>query len=157
MTTEKLTLKAITQRILFLVLLILNLIFAIQAQKSSDDYIKVVESILDKNDNLTQVFFISHKVGWIVGESHLYKTINSGISWKKMSFFIKRKEQVSKFQFINEKVGLAIVQRKASFDDETQNYKVLKTTNGGRTWKTLKSEKNPIISGVVFSHSLKSR
>jgi photosystem II stability/assembly factor-like uncharacterized protein len=112
--------------------------------------IKVVSETLSTRENLIQVCFFNKEVGWIFSETNIYKTENGGNTWSRIPFKIKEKEVVSTCQFINRKIGWIVVQRNADYSDDTQYFKVLKTTNGGKSWTSKRFEQNAVVSGMTF-------
>lgn len=120
------------------------------AQKPVLAKFKVTKSNLGSQENLNRIFFTGKSIGWVLGQHYLYKTQNNGLHWKKIPIKMTVKERPSKIFFTDANIGWIILQKKADLEDETNYFRVLKTTNGGMTWKNLYVGKNGIIRDIIF-------
>jgi photosystem II stability/assembly factor-like uncharacterized protein len=115
----------------------------------SDQYVVSKTSVIGK-ENLSQVFFLNESEGWVLGNKFLYKTLNKGKTWEKIQISNKSSEVPVRIWFLDSKNGWLILQKTANVDDERNYFKVLKTSNGGITWKTRYEENNGIVTNILF-------
>ncbi len=70
------------------------------------------------------IFFLNDSIGWMIAGDSLWKTIESGREWSKVS---KLKYDIERVYFVNEKHGWGVGLSAA-----------LETTDGGKTWKPIR-------------------
>jgi len=55
---------------------------------------------------LNDVYFVNSNTGWVVGDSTILKTINSGLNWSTQSLPVQ--SQIKSVHFINAFTGYAV-------------------------------------------------
>ncbi len=75
------------------------------------------------------LFFLDESVGWMVTPKGIWKTLESGRSWKKQ----KSPDRVRKVYFRDEKRGYALCGMKSVYE----------TADGGLSWKLLNASREP--------------
>lgn len=96
----------------------------------------------DEQTGLLSVFVTADGIGYAVGYfGVMYTTENNGVSWSQILSGIQSSwtgDRITSVFMINENIGWAAGARKGS-----QIYPmILKTTNGGKTWKTIFEKTN---------------
>ena len=98
---------------------------------------------LKLDDYPLSLFFLDDSVGWMVGEKGLWKTLESGRTWKRVSKH--GRGEIRRVWFFNEQHGFAV----------GEEARVLETHDGGVNWDpvTLPEElpKDTLFSQIVFS------
>ncbi len=85
---------------------------------------------IDTKEILRKVFFSSSDIGWIIGDSSIFKTQDGGYTWDKSITF--RANQLHTMFFINENIGFV----GGEFYSEPEFAMVLNhTTNSGKSWE----------------------
>lgn len=118
---------------------------------------KITEQKLGQ-DSLIDVFFVNTDHGWLVSNNELkresakiYKTVDSGKTWIQLSVDIPANSFISKIFFLDETRGWMVTQTE---NHESKNIaaeiRILKTDDGGRTWKIQYSLKEAYVSDLVF-------
>jgi len=75
-------------------------------------------------DNFRDLDFVNENTGWVSGEnSAMYKTTNGGLNWSALN--VPTSSIIRSICFLNESLGWAVT---------LEDYKILKTTDGGETW-----------------------
>ncbi len=94
---------------------------------------------IDSISRLNSVYFTSSNIGWVAGNTDIYKTLDGGKTWvlkyrNNGSFFFK-------IQFVNEQTGWII---------DRSNNQILKTTNSGESWNAYQIDTNLIRISFHF-------
>ena len=81
----------------------------------------------------SSMFFLDDGTGWMVGEKSLWKTEESGRSWRKLS---KTPQDIIRVWFISREHGWAVAAQKQVFE----------TVDGGETWTPLAAAALPKVN-----------
>lgn len=114
--------------------------------------IKTTETFLPSKANLSKVFFIDDKNGWIVGNkvdskdkvlgNFIYKSINSENSWKQVKMKFPPNSIINDVFFINNSTGWILLQNNAnSWEEEKYKSWIYKTSDNGKTWQLIHTSK----------------
>ncbi len=95
------------------------------------------------DDYPVSLFFLDDSVGWMVGEKGLWKTLESGRSWKRISKH--GRGEIREVWFFDEEHGFAV----------GEEARVLETHDGGENWAPVmlpeELPKETLFSEIVFS------
>jgi hypothetical protein len=86
-------------------------------------------AIVTVKDPPASLFFLNESVGWMVTPKGIYKTVESGRSWKKQH----SPKQVRRVYFQTEQRGFALCGQKSVFE----------TNDGGENWQLLPASQEP--------------
>lgn len=114
--------------------------------------IKTTEIFLPSKANLSKVFFIDDKNGWIVGNkvdsedkvlgNFIYKSTDSGNSWKQIKMKFPPNSIINDVFFINNSTGWILLQNNInSWEEEKYKSWVYKTSDNGKTWQLVHTSK----------------
>src|ERR1035437_3107420 len=79
---------------------------------------------------LSQVFFVNHDIGFVVGEhSTIQKTTDAGTTWSNSNTGVTTNLILSSIFFLSDMVGCVV-----GYDVTAYHSKVFRTTNGGNSW-----------------------
>ncbi len=101
---------------------------------------------IETQEKLRKVFFSSIDVGWIIGDSSIYKTLDGGYTWDKNITF--ETNYLHTLFFIDEKkgfVGGEIV------DEQGVDILLYNTVNSGQTWES--SNVDSILENGILDFS----
>lgn len=110
----------------------------------------IADSVLTAND----IFFLNDKTGFTAGAKGLYKTSNSGQSWRKLN--TKTPLTLTSVFFLNESVGYAGGRALAycAHEDCDQGSIFMKTTDGGENWTKVFFQDYSHIGSITFLDEL---
>lgn len=111
--------------------------------------VKTVSSLEGKS--IYKLHFFNESIGFAFNKKGvIYKTIDGGTSWEKVSSI--GEYTLSDVIFLNPTEGFAIIYFEPSDSQIGEGYvtKIIKTINGGETWKSVYSEKS--VSLNKFTH-----
>jgi len=97
------------------------------------------------------VVFIDKNCGFIIGNGDIYKTGTGGIEWSKVYEYVGMFGAPRDIISPSEQVGYAYG---FSSGDNYVYSTLVKTADGGNTWRKLPSIKNDAISSLVFANEL---
>ena len=97
--------------------------------------------------NLYSIDFISSSIGFILGDSGIYKTVDNGINWNKFANVVG-----TEIQMVNENIGYITQIREGGTPWDYAN--VLKTTNCGITWISKYQDYNDWYSVYFLNENL---
>ena len=87
------------------------------------------------------MFFLDDGTGWMVGEKNLWKTEESGRSWRKIN---KTPPDINRLWFISRERGWAVANQKQIFQ----------TSDGGETWTPLAEAALPKVNPDFTSYDV---
>lgn len=104
------------------------------------------DSVLTAND----IFFLNDKTGYTAGARGLYKTSDSGKSWRKLA--TKTPLTLTSVFFLNETVGYAGARAYAycAHEDCDRGSLFMKTTDGGENWTKVFFQDYSYIGSITF-------
>lgn len=137
---------------LFLIIIWICSLNNVLAQPPVLEGVKINKKRLETSSNLTYIYFLNEKDGWILSKNHLFKTNDGGVKWQKKSLRILPSEKLAQIHFRNSKSGILVVQKELiNLDDEKNYFQILETLDGGETWEKGRLEINGIVRSLVFS------
>jgi len=95
--------------------------------------------------DLNGVYFVNSNTGWVVGDSVVLKTTNSGQNWINQSLPVQVK--INSVYFLNETTGFVAGEK--NYLSYVLGTYVLKTTNGGINWNLIYNV-TPAIIGTAY-------
>ena len=89
----------------------------------------------------SSIYFIDQRKGWVLLNGVLYRTLDSGKSWVKVSRIDLK--NYSKMIFLTDGKGWII---KDEWNDEKRSNTILRTTDGGLSWEKILELPTPVYS-----------
>jgi len=109
-----------------------------------------LDSIPDCED-LTSVFFLNNNVGWVAGYyNKILKSVDGGETWIPQQINIGETITINSLSIIDENMGYACGIYTYYYPPKGF---ILKTTNGGIEWNSIKTE-NSVFNSIFFHNSL---
>ena len=111
--------------------------------------LKVTETFLTSKENLSKVYFVDDKNGWLAGNvsvgqfdnllaKSIYNTNNGGKTWQKVTVPFPKDAYIQDLFFINKSVGWIQLQTDAEcWEGGKMQSWILKTMDGGKTWHSI--------------------
>ena len=118
---------------------------------AQDDQVNFRDIGLGTPVDLSNVFFLDNKSGWVSGKKRLFKTEDGGKLWKSLDLRLLPYENLSQVFFHDVKVGTLVVQKSNDGESESNYFRVLRTTDGGKSWAELKTVRQGIVRRILFS------
>jgi len=101
---------------------------------------------IETQERLDKIYFSSMNIGWIIGDSSVYKTLDGGFTWNKNFTF--RASQLHTLFFTNENVGFVGGE---DYNGESVEMVLYNTTNCGNTWE--KSIVDSVLENGILDFS----
>lgn len=102
-------------------------------------------------NNFSAIHFINEDTGWAVNKNSVVKTEDSGKNWKVFPIDFIKKSRVVSIHFTTNLNGWIVLQEGG--DDsyaESDQVKIYRSTNGGKTWNLSVSIKSAVIDDSYF-------
>ncbi len=122
---------------------------------------KITETYLSPREYLSKVYFVDQNHGWLAGNielnneaitKSLYQTADAGKTWESVKIEIPKGSYLQDINFIDQSTGWIIFQIYADVWEKKQKQVwVLKTTDGGKTWKTILEKKKTFLDKIRFT------
>lgn len=100
-------------------------------------------------------FFVDDSHGWLIGAfDTIYRTENGGKDWEKINIKIPGKTAISDIYFSNQNDGWLIYNKfnVPIFETENNQFWIMKTNDGGKTWKQTFTEKASVVGKMKFAN-----
>jgi photosystem II stability/assembly factor-like uncharacterized protein len=110
-----------------------------------------LEPHIGPNESLNVISFSSASGGWAVADHALYLTTDGGSTWKQSELPLSQDSCLTTAFFVNTSIGwVALHQCERDVAGEWDFLRVLKTTDGGQSWKTQYEANNAWPSALWF-------
>ncbi|HRI35201.1 MAG TPA: YCF48-related protein, partial [Saprospiraceae bacterium] len=119
--------------------------------RTTDGGVSWISDSINETEQLKSNSFINSQIGYVadftLGNLKLYKTINGGNRWSMICDKYYQSGAVNDLQFLTENLGFICTQTKTS---SFRYAKVMRTTDGGNNWTTLKYSLDEDYTSIHF-------
>lgn len=121
--------------------------------RSTNIQVKILFETKFEKKGLVDIQFINKNVGWLTGDTDLYKTEDGGRTWHRLDLPLGLRTQIVTSTFLDKDAGWVVAQ--LVNDGENQFLEgfspfILRTTNGGRQWLRGDLPVNSKIRKILF-------
>jgi len=101
-----------------------------------ENVIELSETKISIKERITNSQFLDSVNGWVGGYKHLYKTNDSGKTWKDLSIDVQPNSYISSFFFTNQEQGWVVLVTKEDVDRYGLGCfsRIITTNDGGQHW-----------------------
>lgn len=124
------------------------------------------EKLLTLNDTveLKQIQFLDRDTGFVAGniiisfpyfqarQTLLLRTVDGGHTWERLDSSFSKYFSFGNFQYLNPQTGWISINNGGQVNWEDRKGMLLKTTNGGSTWATLKEDSLLLCGAFYFNN-----
>ncbi|NWF90355.1 MAG: T9SS type A sorting domain-containing protein [Ignavibacteriaceae bacterium] len=120
--------------------------------------------MLSDTVELKQIQFLDRDTGFVAGniiilfpyfqarQTLLLRTVDGGHTWERLDSSFSKYFSFGNFQFLNPQTGWISINNGGQVNWEDRKGLLLKTTNGGSTWATLKEDSLPLCGAFYFNN-----
>jgi photosystem II stability/assembly factor-like uncharacterized protein len=114
---------------------------------------KTTRTNIGNREPISAITFINERVGWACSKKKIYKTEDSGETWKSFKIDFVGKGTIGFFQFTNDLQGWLIIEE-ANRDNYSKNdrIRIYRTADSGKSWKLTHSEMSISFRDAQFTN-----
>lgn len=107
--------------------------------------------VLTGREGLRSLQFVDESGGWAAGiRNGLYKTSDGGETWEQVTIDDSADLSVSNLFFVNRSEGWVVLTDRKNSDYRLATIKILRTSDGGRTWEVQYSSTGVFVRRIKF-------
>lgn len=110
---------------------------------------KSFESKVNTRETLHAIAFGDERTGLVAGERAVYKTADGGDTWERVRLAIPKRLGVTNVSFTSPSTGWVLLGR-AGYEYDKEQIRLLRTTDGGRTWRVQLKRDKAVRGSVSF-------
>lgn len=112
---------------------------------------KITETIFNAAENNRKIYFVDKETGWLISDAgNLYKTVNGGKNWTKISLKVEKDASINTIVFANQSVGWLNIQKIGDVNENDTKSWLMKTVDGGKIWQPLSIQSFTEIEDIYF-------
>jgi photosystem II stability/assembly factor-like uncharacterized protein len=114
---------------------------------------RVDEMRVPGRETLRSVSFLDSDLGWAGGKGVLYRTNDGGASWLPVEINLPNEAFITQILFLSKTIGWLVIQKEATspLTYHDNYFRLLRTTDGGTTWKTQLEDKDSVVKRIRLS------
>jgi photosystem II stability/assembly factor-like uncharacterized protein len=108
---------------------------------------KSFESKVNTRETLYTISFADERTGLVAGARAVYKTADGGDTWEQVRLAIPKRLAVTNVSFTGPSTGWVLLGQ-AGYEYDKEQLRLLRTTDGGKTWR-VQLKRDKVIWGSV--------
>lgn len=103
---------------------------------------------------LDSVFFLDETRGWIVGGRALFKTVDGGNTWQRVTIDMPPYAEIVDISFVNPLLGWVALQKRVpdALSHEENEFWLMQTGDGGQSWRLQHQDQDVVVAHISFAN-----